>query len=104
MARKSGGLSRRQKMWLWILIPTAIVIALMYWEQIALLYVLATLAVTWLLIVVAVADLHDARRSTAPIAAGDDAAAIGSNLADAPPAPRTAPRATFGARTGKKRR
>jgi hypothetical protein len=104
MARNSGGLSRRQKTWLWILIPTAIVIALLYWEQIALLYVLATLAVTWLLIVVAMADLHDARRSTAPVAAGDDSAALGNEIADAPPAPRTAPRATFGARSSKKRR
>ncbi|HEY0547604.1 MAG TPA: hypothetical protein VGC91_19645 [Pyrinomonadaceae bacterium] len=103
MARKSG-LSSRQKTWLWILGATAVVVALLYWEQIALLYVLATLAVTWLLIVVAMADLHDARRSTAPVAAGDDAAAIGSNIPDAPPAPKTAPRATFGARTSKKRR
>ncbi|MBV9209764.1 MAG: hypothetical protein JOZ52_03995 [Acidobacteria bacterium] len=104
MARKSGGLSGRQKTWLWVVIATAVVIALLYWEQIALLYVLGTLAVTWLLVVVALADLHDARRSPAPLEIGDDAAALGSNITDAPPAPRTTPRATFGARTGKKRR
>ena len=101
MARKQGGLSHRQKTWLWILISAAVVIALMYWEQIALLYVLGTLAVTWLLIVVARADLHDARRSPAPaVGAGDDAAAIGSNISD----PQAAPRTTFGARPSSKKR
>lgn len=100
MARKTGGLSQRQMTWLWIVLASGVVIGLLYWEQIALLYVLATLAVTWLLVVVAFADLSDARKSESPIAVGDDSAALGSNITDAPPAPRT----TFGARSSKKRR
>jgi hypothetical protein len=100
MARKIGGLSRKQVTWLWIVLASAVVVALLYWEQIALLYVLATLAVTWLLVVVALADLHDARRSAAPIAVGDDSAALGNSIADAPPAPRV----NFKTRSSKNRR
>ena len=100
MARKTGGLSHRQMTWLWIVLASAVVVGLLYWEQIALLYVLATLAVTWLLVVVVFADLHDARRSPAPIEVGDDSAALGNSIADAPPAPR----ANFKTRSSKNRR
>jgi peptidoglycan/LPS O-acetylase OafA/YrhL len=50
---------RRRKVitFIWIALLSLLVIALIYWEQTALLYILATLGVTALLIVVAVADL-----------------------------------------------
>jgi hypothetical protein len=58
----------------WSAAVAAIVIGLIYKEQIALLYVLATVSVTVLLVVVAMADLGGARRATQP-APFDDAAA-----------------------------
>jgi len=60
---------------LWIAIVIAVVVTLMYLGQIALLYVLATLSVTTLLVIVALADFGEARRETqAP--PFDDSAAI----------------------------
>lgn len=60
---------------------TAIVFTLLYYEQIALLYVLATLGMTALLAIVAMADLHATERGvTTQVAPADDAAAIGSGL------------------------
>ena len=50
-------LKRRWLTYLWILSITLIVSLLIYFERTALLYVLATLGVTALLVVVAVADL-----------------------------------------------
>jgi heme O synthase-like polyprenyltransferase len=49
----------------WILALAALTIALIYWELTALLYVLATLGVTALLIVVALSDIAHAEKSTA---------------------------------------
>jgi len=60
---------------LWIAIVVLVVVTLMYLGQIALLYVLATLSVTTLLIIVARADFGEARRETQP-PPFDDAAAI----------------------------
>ncbi len=50
---------RRRKMitFIWMGLLSLAVIALIYWEQTALLYILATLGVTALLVVVALADL-----------------------------------------------
>ena len=50
---------RRRKLitFIWIALLSLLVITLIYWEQTALLYILATLGVTALLIVVAVTDL-----------------------------------------------
>jgi hypothetical protein len=54
---------------------------LIYFEMTALLYILATLGVTAILVIVAVSDLSRGERySTAPVAA-DDSAAIGSGIA-----------------------
>ena len=47
----------------WILALAALTIALIYWELTALLYVLATLGVTALLIVVALSDIAHAEKS-----------------------------------------
>ena len=78
---------RRRLTLVWIAVAAAIVISLIYWGQIALLYILATVGVTILLLVVAKADLHGARRAPEPPL--DDAAAI----ADARPAAAGAARA-----------
>ncbi|MFL6229290.1 MAG: hypothetical protein ACJ741_10965 [Pyrinomonadaceae bacterium] len=61
---------------LWSAGVAAVVIALIYKEQIALLYILATVSVTALLVVVAMADLSGARQAgqSAPF---DDSAAVG---------------------------
>ncbi len=101
MDRKTGG-KKRGTTWLWILAVSAVIIALLYWEQTALLYVLGTVGVSALLLVVAMADLSHAKKLVAdtPVPA-DDAAALGSGINTAVPA---APRTTFGARTGKNRR
>jgi Flp pilus assembly protein TadB len=52
------GLKRRYRTFIWIFGTSAIVIALLYWEQAALLYVLSTLAMCALLIVVMFSN-HD---------------------------------------------
>jgi uncharacterized membrane protein len=50
---------RRRKLitFIWIALLSLVVISLIYWEQTALLYILATLGVTALLVVVALSDL-----------------------------------------------
>jgi hypothetical protein len=52
-----------------------IIVALIWTEQVALLYVLATLSVTALLLIVAMADLGGARRPVTEPAPNDDSAA-----------------------------
>lgn len=49
---------RRYRKFVWIFGSTAIVIALLYWEQAAVLYVLSTLAMCALLLVVAFSNLE----------------------------------------------
>jgi len=49
---------RRYRKFAWIFGSTAIVIALLYWEQAAMLYVLSTLAMCALLLVVAFSNLE----------------------------------------------
>ncbi len=71
---------RRLMTLVWSAVTAAIVIGLIYKEQIALLYIIATVSVTVLLVVVALADLHGARRTLEPPL--DDSAV----LADGPPA------------------
>ena len=63
------------------LVVIAVIIALLWQEQVALLYVLATLSVAGLLTVVAFADLRGARGSAAGPAPFDDSAAIGDGTA-----------------------
>ncbi len=54
----SGRRRRKTITYIWIAVLSLIVITLIHWEQTALLYILATLGVTALLIIVALADLH----------------------------------------------
>ena len=49
---------RRYRKFVWIFGSTAIVIALLYWEQVAVLYVLSTLVMSALLLVVAFSNLE----------------------------------------------
>ena len=53
---------RRMITYLWILGLAVLTISLIYWEQTALLYILATVGVTVLLVIVAVADLAHAEQ------------------------------------------
>lgn len=78
----TGGARRNRRLITiaWVAAMTAIVIALLYWERSDLLYVLATLGLTILLVIVALADLGAAKKSTTEPAPADDAAAIGSGL------------------------
>ena len=73
---------------LWIAASVVVIIVLLYLEQIALLYVLATLSVAALLMVVAFADLRDARQPATGPAPHDDSAAIADG--------QTTPANTFG--------
>lgn len=60
MKTKTQATERRRRKaitFIWIALLSIVVIGLIYWEQTALLYILATLGVTALLIVVAVSDL-----------------------------------------------
>ncbi|MBD0326043.1 MAG: hypothetical protein ICV68_06420 [Pyrinomonadaceae bacterium] len=76
-ARKSR---RRLKTFLWVAGLGVLVITLIYFEQTAILYLLATLGLTGLLIVVALSDL-DGRKARENVSdLGDDAAAIGSGI------------------------
>lgn len=98
-----GRRSRRSLTWVWIVATVAVIFGLLYWEQTAILYVLGTLGVSGLLLVVAMSDLSGAHRMASDLkpAVADDSAAIGSNsLRETSAAPKT----TFGARAGKKRR
>ncbi|WP_352431672.1 hypothetical protein [Pyrinomonas sp.] len=61
---KKGKNRRRKTTLLWVAVVAAIVIGLLWKGQIALLYVLATLSLTVLMLVVAFADLEGGRPST----------------------------------------
>ena len=50
---------RRIITFVWVAALAALVIGLIRWEQTAMLYILATLGVTAMLVVVAIADLED---------------------------------------------
>lgn len=83
---------RRQMTLLWIVVAVALVTGLIYKEQIALLYILATVSVTVLLVVVALADLGGVRQATQP-APFDDSAALADGTTAAAAATTTAARA-----------
>ena len=81
MSQKANrGRNRRLFTFAWIAALSLLTIFLIYKELTAILYILATLGVTGLLIVVALADLsrHEKYSTDSPNA--DDAAVIGSGL------------------------
>ena len=55
-----SNMSRRGKALLWLAITSVVIGAFIYFEQIALLYVAATLALVLLLLIVGFADLENA--------------------------------------------
>ncbi len=81
MSRKGySGRNRRFFTFAWIAALTLLTVFLIYRELTAVLYILATLGVTGLLIVVALADLSRHEKFSTEPPHGDDAAAIGSGL------------------------
>jgi Flp pilus assembly protein TadB len=73
---------RRRKMFtfLWIATLAIVTISLIYWEMTALLYILATLGVTALLVVVALSDLSKHEKTSDDPPRVNDSAAIGSGI------------------------
>jgi hypothetical protein len=91
--------TRRRNSILWSVAAIVVIVVLLLLEQVALLYLIATLGVAALLIVVAFADIHGEPQDVAQAAPAGDAAAI--------PAPKPTPSTTFGAtrpRSSSKRR
>ena len=64
----------------WIAGITALIIILLYKERADWLYVLATLGLTTLLVIVAIADLGGGRQGVDEASLGDDSASIGDGL------------------------
>ena len=64
---------RRYRKFAWIFGSSAIVIALLYWEQAAILYVLSTLAMCALLLVVMFSNLEARDKELQKMDARDDA-------------------------------
>jgi hypothetical protein len=77
-----GRQRRRSVTLLWCAAFAAVIITLIYLEQMALLYVLGSLALTGLLVVVMLADLSPSRAGATP-APFDDAAAAADGLTSA---------------------
>ncbi|MEJ7617663.1 MAG: hypothetical protein WKF30_12025 [Pyrinomonadaceae bacterium] len=81
MSRTALAPKQRRRMGIvWVLVMAVVIVALMATEQIALLYVLATLGVSALLVIVALADLRGSQRKASNLPPADDAAAIGSGI------------------------
>ena len=83
MKRRNAASDRRRRKTitiLWTAVLAIGTIILIYNEMTALLYILATLGVTALLIVVAMADLSHAEKLTNDPGRSDDSAAIGSGI------------------------
>lgn len=92
--RKRAG---RGRTLLWISSITLIIFLLIYFEQTAILYVLATLGLTALLLIVAFSDLRGAPNASELPKPSDDAAAIGTGIGSTLSPEAIAPR------TGKRR-
>ena len=75
---------RRNVTYLWIFGLALVVFLLIYFDKTELLYVLATLGVTALLVIVATADLGAPERSENPLG---DAQAAGSGISSTAPKP-----------------
>ncbi|MBA2705999.1 MAG: hypothetical protein H0U60_19350 [Blastocatellia bacterium] len=83
MKRRNAADDRRRRKTftvLWTAVLAIGVIVLMYYEMSAVLYILATLGVTALLVVVAVSDLHRGEKREDGATQIDDSAAFGSGI------------------------
>ena len=65
MAEFYSNMSRRTKAVLWLVVASIFIGAFIYLEQIAILYVVATLGIVLLLLIVAFADLENVGRGDA---------------------------------------
>lgn len=86
MSQRIKGRNPRKRRWVtvaWIVGAAVIVFSLIYFERTELLYVLATLGVTALLVIVATSDLGADERS--PDATLPNAQAVGSGVSSSPP-------------------
>ena len=63
MANTTGKMSRRTAALIWLLVAAIVIGGFIYFEQIAILYVVATLGIVALLLVVAFADLENIGRT-----------------------------------------
>lgn len=98
--RVNAGRARGGRRWstiLWVAACAIVTIGLIYYQQTALLYILATLGVTALLLIVAMTNLKGTEAMTGESAPADDSAAIGSGLTGTRPAPTRTTRASAGA-------
>jgi hypothetical protein len=73
----------------WVVGISTLIIVLLYKGRADWLYVLATLGLTALLIIVALADLGGGRKGVDEASLGDDAAALGSGIPATPPSTTT---------------
>jgi len=89
-AAAPGRKSSRRMTFIWIAVVVALIVGLIWKEQVALLYVLATFSVTALLLVVAFSDLGGSHRPLTETAPYDDSAAAGDGLGASSVAARTA--------------
>jgi hypothetical protein len=83
MNRKTlAGDRRRRKLitFLWALGLGAVVIALIYLEKTAILYILCTLGVTALLLIVAFSDLGESRQAAGALDQQKDAASVADRI------------------------
>ena len=74
-SRSVMALNRRRRRWItfiWTTVLTALIIALIYWEKTAILYILATLGVAGLLAIVAVANLGGPEKTSSDSAANSE--------------------------------
>ena len=62
MAGMFSNMSRRTKAMLWLLLAAIAIGGFIYFEQIAILYVVATLGIVFLLVIVAFSDLENVGR------------------------------------------
>lgn len=67
MALRENKFSRRTIALFWCLVVSVVIGFLIYWEQIALLYVIATLGLVVLLLIVGFADLEKVGRENAEV-------------------------------------
>ena len=73
---------RRRKLMaaLWIALLAISTMTLLYYEMTAVIYILATLGVTAILVIVAMADLARGEKHQGDLTTADDSAAIGSGI------------------------
>lgn len=101
-AAVSAQKKRRRNTYLISAVVVAFVIGMIYYEQVALLYVLSTFSIVALLIVVAWSDMGEAKRPAGEPPPLDDAASVGSGITAAATATQARPRPSARAARGRR--